>query len=349
MFLSLTTIYIIIINDVDTSNMVMVMAQHFLLSKAAKTLSLATVFRMSDAEAETTFRAVRWPLTEGAPVCPHCGGVDAYDCRRPNGAPRFRCRACGKDFTITSGTLFASHKLPLRGYLAAIAIFCNEVKGKSALAMSRDLGLSYKTAFVLLHKLREAMASEMKGRTIGGEGKVAEIDGGYFGGYVKPANRKENRRDRRFTENQSGKRKVVVVIRERGGSTVPGVFASESAALTFIKSRIEKGTVVNADEAGGWDNLHAHFEMKRINHLEAYSANDACTNWAELFFSRLRRAELGHHHHVAGVYLLRYAQEAAWREDNRRIANGDQVTRVAGLAAKQKPSVDFSGYWQRHK
>jgi transposase-like protein len=143
-------------------------AQHFLLSPAAKTLSLAQVFRMSDAEAEAAFSSVRWPETNGRPVCPHCGGVDAYDCRRPNGAPRFRCRACGKDFTITSGTLFASHKLPLRGYLAAIAIFCNEVKGKSMLAMSRDLGLSYKSAFVLCHKMREAMAVELKGRTIGG-------------------------------------------------------------------------------------------------------------------------------------------------------------------------------------
>ncbi len=69
------------------------------------------------------------------PVCPHCGGTDAYNCRRLKGAPRFRCRACVKDFTITSGTLFANHKLPLRAYLAAIAIFCNEVKGKSALAL----------------------------------------------------------------------------------------------------------------------------------------------------------------------------------------------------------------------
>ena len=73
-----------------------------------------------------------------------------------------------KDFSITSGTLFASHKLPLKGYLAAIAVFCNEVKGKSALALSRDLGLSYKAAFVLLHKCREAMAEEMKGRVVGG-------------------------------------------------------------------------------------------------------------------------------------------------------------------------------------
>jgi transposase-like protein len=103
--------------------------------------------------------------TQGEPGCPFCGGLDAYDCRRPKGAPRFRCKACKKDFSVTNGTLFASHKLPLKTYLGAIAIFCNEVKGKSALALSRDLGLAYKSAFVLAHKMREAMAEEMKGRT----------------------------------------------------------------------------------------------------------------------------------------------------------------------------------------
>lgn len=275
---------------------------------------------MTDAEAEAVFCKVRWPETAGAPVCPHCSGLDAYDCRRPNGAPRYRCKACVKDFSITSGTLFASHKLPLRGYLAAIAIFCNEVKGKSALAISRDLGLSYKSAFVLLHKLREAMAEEMKGRVVGGEGKVAEVDGGYFGGYIKPENRKEHRFDRRLSQHQTGKRKVVVIVRERGGNSVPAVFHSESQAASFIRARIAKGTVVNADEAAAWDHLHERFEVKRINHQEAYSADGACTNWAEEYFSRLRRAEVGIHHHIAGAYLLRYAQESSWREDMRAVA-----------------------------
>jgi transposase-like protein len=324
------------------------MAQHFLLSRAAKTLSLATVFTMKDEEAEAAFRAIRWAETNGEPVCPHCGSLDAYDCRRLKGAPRFRCRACKADFSITSGTLFASHKLPLRCYLAAIAIFCNEVKGKSALALSRDLCVSYKCAFVLLHKLREAMAEEMKGRVVGGEGKVAEVDGGYFGGYVKPANMKADRLDRRYTRNQSGKRKVVVIIRERGGNSVPAVFSSESRAAAFIKARIAKGTTVHADEAGSWDGLHERFEMKRINHQEAYSLDGACTNQAEEYFSRLRRAEIGIHHHIAGAYLLRYAQESSWREDNRRVSNGEQVNRVAALALKRGKSVDFTGYWQRH-
>src|SRR6185295_8654270 len=305
------------------------MAQHFLLSKAAKTLTLAQVMRLSDAEAETMFRKVRWAVTDGEPVCPKCGTLDAYECRRPNGANRFRCSACRKDFTITSGTLFASHKLPLRGYLAAIAVFCNEVKGKSALALSRDLGLSYKAAFVLLHKLREAMAAELKGRVVGGEGKTVEIDGGYFGGYVKPANLREHRVDRRFLQNRSGKRKAIVIVRERGGNSVPAVFKSEGQALAFIRSRIPKGTTVAADSAGAWDALNSRFEMRRVNHEEAYSMDGVSTNWAEEFFSRMRRAEIGHHHHIAGDYLLRYAQEASWREDNRRVSNGDQVQRVA--------------------
>ncbi len=323
--------------------------QHFLLSRQAKTLSLAQVFRMSDQEAETVFRNVRWTETNGAAVCPHCGGLDPYECRRANGALRFRCSACAKDFTVTSGTLFASHKLPLRMYLAAIAVFCNEVKGKSMLALSRDLGLAYKSAFVLAHKLREAMSEELKGRIVGGEGKVAEIDGGYFGGHNRPENLKSERVDRRISQNQTGKRKVVVIVRERGGNSLPNVFRTEGQALDFIRARVAKGTVIHADESNAWNDLHARFEMKRINHEQAYSLDGACTNGAEGYFSRLRRAEVGHHHHIAGTYLLRYAQEASWREDNRRVSNGDQVARVATLAMMRRPSVDFSGYWQRHK
>ena len=201
---------------------------------------------------------------------------------------------------------------------------------------------------MLLHKLREAMAAELKGRVIGGEGKIAEVDGGYFGGYIKPANLRENRRDRRLVRNQNGKRKVVVVVRERGGNSVPAVFKSEAKAMAFLRAHVAKGTIMNADEAGSWEELHKRYEVKRINHQEAYSLDGACTNWAEEFFSRMRRAEIGHHHHIAGAYLLRYAQEASWREDNRRVSNGEQVSRLAGLAMAQKPSVDFSGYWQRH-
>ena len=117
------------------------------------------------------------------------------------------------------------------------------------------------------------------------------------------------RRDRRLLRNQNGKRKVVVIVRERGGNSVPAVFKSENQAISFISKRVAKGTTIQADEAASWDALHDRFEMKRINHEEAYSMDGACTNWAEEFFSRMRRAGIGHHHHISGIYLLRYAQE----------------------------------------
>jgi transposase-like protein len=322
------------------------MSQHFLLSAKARTLSLTKVMRMTDQAAETTFRNVRW--TDGKAVCSHCGCPTVYECRRPNGSLRFRCKACRKDFSLTSGTLFAFHKLPLRAYLAAIAIFVNEVKGKSALALSRELGVQYKTAFVLAHKLREAMAAELKGLRIGGKGAIVEVDGGYFGGYVKPANHKQNRRDRRLPANQSGKRQVVVVMRERGGRTLPAVCKSENAALGLIAGRVAPQTRVMADEASSWNDLHGRFDLSRIDHSQLYSdLSGVDTNGAEAFFSRRRRAEIGHHHHIAGPYLVRYAQESAWREDHRRVANGTLVRAVATLAMAAPISVDWCGYWQR--
>jgi transposase-like protein len=326
------------------------MPAHFLLTSAARTLSLASVARMSDEQAERVFIRLRWADNDGEPFCPHCGCLTVYMARRPNGAPRWRCKACRKDFSVTSGTLFAFHKMPLRSYLMAVAIFCNEVKGKSMLALSRDLGTQYKTAFVLAHKMREAMAAESRGAHVGGPGRKAEVDGGYFGGYVKPANHRENRRDRRLRMNQSGKRKVVVVIRERDGKTLPGVFRNEADAVTFIRNRVAPQTELYADEAGSWNELAGRFTLHRINHQEAYSLRDEAqthTNNAEGFFSRMRRAEIGHHHHVAGPYLIRFAQEASWREDHRREANGQQVDRVVALAMANRPSVDFCGYWQR--
>jgi transposase-like protein len=133
----------------------------------SRTDALVSVCRpYEDEEAETVFIRLRWADNDGNAYCPHCGCTIVYSCRRPNGAPRWRCKACRKDFSVTSGTLFAFHKLPLRSYLLAIAIFCNEVKGKSMLAMSRDLGVQYKTSFVLAHKMREAMASELRGVTL---------------------------------------------------------------------------------------------------------------------------------------------------------------------------------------
>lgn len=317
------------------------MSQHFLLSAAARTLSLVKVMRMTDAQARETFKAIRWASTEGQPVCSKCGCVEAYEI-----ATRqiFKCKGCLAQFSVTSGTIFASRKLPIRDILAAIAIFVNGAKGYSALQLSRDLDVQYKTAFVMAHKLREAIGLSREADMMTGE---VEIDGAYFGGYVKPANEKANRRDRRLTENQSGKRQVVVAIRERDGETRPFVVKREADGVGLTLAHVSADATVHADEASHWDNLHARFSTKRINHSEAYSLNGACTNMAESFFSRLRRAEIGTHHHIAGKYLAAYAVEMAWREDNRRVSNGRQFAQVVAAAMAAPVSRQWKGYWQR--
>jgi transposase-like protein len=296
---------------------------------------------MSEAQAYNTFCQMRWPETEGEAVCPRCGCVDSYNIvtRR-----KFKCVACYHQFSVTSGTIFASRKMGFTDLLAAIVIFVNGAKGIAALQLSRDLDCQYKTAFVLTHKLREAMAREDIGRKLSGE---VEVDGAYFGGYVKPANRKDDRRDRRLSENRSGKRQVVVVGRERDGQSLTVVANSEALGGEVVAATIHHMSTVHADEASHWDGLHAKFDTRRINHSQTYSDGFACTNQAESFFSRLRRMEVGTHHHIAGPYLGSYAGEASWREDNRREANGTQAALVGYAAMGSRVSRQWKGYWQR--
>ncbi|MGE0650301.1 MAG: IS1595 family transposase [Alphaproteobacteria bacterium] len=317
------------------------MAQHFLLSAKARTLSLAKVMRLSAAEAYDAFKAIRWSDNGGEPFCPRCGCIAVYEYKARK---IFKCKGCSAQFSVTTGTIFASRKLSVRDLLAAIAIFVNGAKGVSALQLSRDLDVQYKTAFVLAHKLREAMGAEMTDRKLHGE---VEVDGAFFGGYVKPENRKEDRKDRRLSENRSDKRRAVVIMRERGGRSLPFVFDGEDKALDTIVERVERGSTIYADEAACWDALHARYLTKRINHSVAYRDEDACTNQAESYFSRLRRAEIGTHHKISGRYLYQYAREMAWREDNRRRANGTLYTLAAQAALSHPVSEQWKGYWQR--
>ncbi len=295
--------------------------------------------RMTDDQAHDRFQAIRFADNGGEPFCPRCECLIVYKM----GTRRlWKCKECRHQFSVTSGTIFASRKLPIRDYLAAIAIFINAVKGISALQLGRDLDVQYKTAFVMAHKIREAIgAGQMEGNLSG----VVEVDGAYVGGKTKLANIKADRPDRRLTV--PAKRQSVVVARERGGRTLVTVAAAEAAGVPFIRSVIAPGAVVHADEAGGWDRLHAHYEMRRINHSKAFSLDGACTNQAESFFARLRRAEMGQHHHISGKYLLAYAAEMAWREDNRRVSNGDQHLAATGAALAHPVSRVWKGYWQR--
>lgn len=318
-------------------------AQNFLLSAAARTLTLSAVARLSDDEAAATFQRIRWADNGGQPYCPRCGCLDA---RKLATRPVWKCKGCSHQFSVTAGTIFADRKRPIRDYLLAIAIFANGAKGYSALQLSRDLGCQYKTAFVLAHKLREAIEADQRTASFT-DASEKEIDGAYFGGHVKPQNEVAKRVDRRTAEEQTGKRQVVVVMRERKGRTLPFVYRKESDAIPAIRERIAVGSTIHADEARGWDTLHAHYDMRRINHSIAFSKDGACTNQAESYFSRLRRAEIGTHHRISGQYLNRYASEMAWREDHRGIPNGTQYSVIAAAALAHPHSREFRRYWQR--
>jgi len=320
-------------------------AQHFLLSAKARTLSLGAILRMSDDQAFEAFKAIRWADNAGAPVCPKC---DCTACYTYAARRIFKCKACASQFSVTSGTIFASRKLALRDYLAAIAIFVNGAKGISALQLGRDLNVQYKTAFVLAHKLREAMAAEQKGVTVGGFNRIVEVDGAFFGGTVRQENKVAERIDRRLKRHQTGLRRALVVMREREGRALPFVFKTEADALETVVARTRPGTTVHADEASVWDALHARFNMKRVNHSVAFSDDGACTNQAESFFARIRRSELGVHHHFSAGYLHQYAGEMAWREDHRRTSNGAQFRAVTAAAAAHPVSRQWAGYWQRN-
>jgi transposase-like protein len=317
------------------------LAQHFLLSKAARTLSLKAIYKAGEEAAYETFCRLRWAETDGEAVCPECGCCETYKITTRR---RFKCAACYKQFSVTSGTIFASRKLSFMDLLAAICLFVNSAKGRSAVQFSREMNVQYKTAWVMAHKLREAMQDEYEGMKQSGE---VEIDGAYFGGHIRPANEAENRVDRRLAKHQPGTRRVVIAIRQRRGRTLTFVTRTEAEGVGLVAKSVAPGSTVYADEARHWDALARTFKTGRINHLEAYSLNGAHTNNAESFFSRLRRMVRGQHHWVSPKYLHQYANHAAWLEDHRRMSNGAATFRMVANAMAAPVSRVFKGYWQR--
>ncbi|MFC3181671.1 IS1595 family transposase [Cypionkella sinensis] len=318
------------------------MAQHFLLSAAARTLSLRTIYKDGEEAAYAKFCEMRWPETNGDAICPDCGCCETYKITTRR---KFKCKACSRQFSVTSGTIFASRKMAFVDLLAAICITVNAAKGVSMVQLSRDLDCQYKTAFVLAHKLREAMASEVQtGAMLQGH---IEIDGAYFGGHIRPENHKADRKDRRLKEHQNGRRRVVVVMRERHGRTLPIVTMSEADGVVLANENVDRMATMSADEASHWDMLHNGWNVDRVNHSEVYSDHGKHTNWAESYFSRLRRMVVGQHHHVSPQYLHQYANQAAWLEDNRRKDNGALAFGLVQNAMGCPVSRAWKGYWQK--
>jgi transposase-like protein len=321
--------------------------QHFLLSAKARTFSLMQICGLSDDEAFHLFKEARWP--DGEPICPDCKTLEHYWIRTRK---QWRCKSCKHTFGVTSGTIFANHKLPLRIYLAAIALYSNTAKGISALQISRDLDVQYKTAFVLMHKLRESLVDDEPGQ-VGGE---VEIDAAYVNKHVRPKNRIEDRRDLRLAENQKGSKRALVVLRQRGAEGADKTLSflakneNQRDTRTIASRHIALGSVVFADEHRAYDVLHADFPTIRVNHRSIYvGPHGENTNQAESFFSRFRRMQYGQHHRMNNVYVTRYANEIAYREDTRRVSNGAIFQDVTKRCARKGVSRDFCGYWQSNK
>ena len=187
------------------------------------------------------------------------------------------------------------------------------------------------------------------------------VDGAYVGGTVRPANKKEDRVDRRLAQNQDPDKRCILVMRE--AYTEAEVEAGNAGArktLTFILKNenqadigklapvhIAKGAVICADESDAYDLLPARYEVRRVNHGKAYRADDGTTNnLAESYFSRFRRCQIGQIHKLAPKYLDNYANEMAYREDTRRWSNGRIFRDIVGKCARALVSRDWCGYWQ---
>lgn len=318
------------------------MAQHFLLSAKSRTLSLRQIYKAGEDAAYQTFCEMRWPETNGKAVCPRCGCHETYDIKTRR---KFKCKDCGHQFSVTSGTIFASRKMDFVDLFAAICITVNASKGVSMVQLSRDLDCQYKTAFVLAHKLREAMAAEVQtGEVLDGH---VEVDGAFFGGHIRPANEKADRKDRRLKRHQTGKRRVVIAMRERYGRVLPFVRKSEADGVALVAENVSRMATLSADEASHWDMLHAGWDVDRVNHSECYSDHGKHTNLVESYFARLRRMVEGQHHGVSPQYLHQYANQAAWLEDNRRTDNGTLARIVVSNAMGSPVSRQWKGYWQR--
>ncbi len=274
------------------------MAQDILLLAASRALSLHSIYKAGKEAAYQTFCEMRW--AEGEAVCLCCGYGEAYKITTRR---KLKCKACHHQFSVTSGTIFVSCKLQdgLCGPIGRDLHPCECAQGRFNGSTVPRSGLSVRDGFLLSRKLREAMAQKIHtGKVL--EGHV-EIDGAYFGGHIRLENAEKDRKDRRLKRHQTGKRRVVVAMRERDGRTLPFVGMSEAEGVALVNENVSRPSTMSANEASHWDELHMGYHLDRINHSENYCDHGKHTNMVESFFSRLCRMVQSQHRHVSPKYL----------------------------------------------
>jgi transposase-like protein len=254
-----------------------------------------------------------WP---NGPVCGHCGVQD--EARALASRPgTYQCNACRKQFTVTVGTVFERSHIPLNKWLLATFLFVSSKKGISAHQIHRLLDITYKSAWFMMHRLREAMAPGGTLGQLGGEGKFVEADATYIGG--KEKNKHVSKRDPKKIGGV-GKLQVHTLV-ERGGRARSQHVASvrgETLAPILFKN-IDPKSALMTDTAGGY--LHAGKRFARhemVDHgANEYVRGDAHSNTVEGYFSILKRGIIGTYHHVSEAHLQRYLNEFDFRHSHR--------------------------------
>jgi transposase-like protein/IS1 family transposase len=277
---------------------------------------------------------VRWG---GKPVCPYCGSEKiCVHASKDKTSPRWQCESCHRAFSVTVGTIFHHTHLPLQTWFLALAIMLNAKKNVSSLQLSRDLNLPYKTTWSLALRIRRAMLTDpTQKRLFHG---IVEMDETYIGG--KP--RKQN--DGTYAETpkrgRGTKKMAVVGIVERHGRATAKVFEKAAIGLkglsAFYKSHVDtNSSIVMTDEYSAYNCLNKLSQHAVVDHAIAYVMGDTHTNTIEGFWSLLKRAWYGQHHHYSKKWANYYISETAFKYNNRKNNNvfGDLVKHMVGVTA----------------
>jgi transposase-like protein len=332
------------------------MAQHWLKSPAARDLPLSKVHRMTEAQAYRWFYQARWG--KGEPSCAHCGVVNAYRLTRDGKCSnRFKCRdrGCRREFTVTSTTIFAHHKISFHKMILVMALYVHSVKGKAALQVCREAGVSYKCAWVMLMKLREALAAADDPAPLDG---IVEIDGAHVNNYNRPDNRRMDRPDFRMVDNAApGMAQTITALRQRRqddlgipdrvwATVTPG--EQGRYAEDIVRRKVARTAIILSDEHRAYANLgDINPLVFHIRHNDAYGFGPGMnTNGVEGWFARVRRSAMGIHHRFCGTYLELYASSLAWHENTRRQLFSVKVHDVLKASMRHPTSRKFCGYWQ---
>lgn len=290
-------------------------------------------FQSADKAREYLERQV-WP---NGPVCPHCGVIDGhYKLEGKTTRPGlYKCKDCHQPFTVTVGSLFERSKVGLHLWLQAVHLVCSSKKGVSAHQVHRTLGVTYKTAWFMCHRIREAMAGN-DGRLMGSGGGTVEADETYWGTSPRSAAAKKINKDGRIV-NLGDKQKIVALV-ERDGN----VRSFHVATVTgkTLKAVLHDNVSVEAklmtDDARIYRKIAKRFAShESVNHSAGeYSRGDAHTNTVEGYFSILKRGLVGTFHHVSPKHLGRYVSEFDFRY-NTRSAQGFTDTERADMTLRR--------------